>query len=117
MKDQRGQWSVGPVIGIIVLVLAIIGLFAVCNDEENDVDGLLGRVELVSHDYDDDGCWEGECSGGGQDYDYDYGSHDRNRNRGRDRGAFSPDLQDSPVTVIICPPGTQYCGSDGEGRR
>lgn len=58
--------------------------------------------------YDSDGCND-------QEYDQNYGSRDdRNRNRDRNRGAFSPGPFDrSPVTIIICPPGTQYCGSDG----
>lgn len=104
------------VIGALTLLL-VFSLFTLCNDDEGDPDS-FGPVRIVvaSHDY--GGCdpdWEdcGGYRGGGQDYEYDYGSHDRNRNRGRDRGAFSPDLQDSPVTIIICPPGTQYCGSDG----
>ena len=105
------------IVGAIALLL-VFGLLAVCNDDEGDPDsfGPIRIVELADHDYGGDyGCdpYYEDCGGGGQDYDYDYGSHDRNRNRGRDRGAFSPDLQDSPVTVIICPPGTQYCGSDG----
>ena len=59
MRDERGV-TFGPIVGIVVVVLAIVGFFALCNEnEEVDVDG-LGRVELVSHDY-DDGCWDGEC--------------------------------------------------------
>jgi hypothetical protein len=71
---------------------------------------------MADHEY-DDGCWEGECydgGGGGQNYEDQWSNEDRNRNRNRNRGAFSPGpFDDSPVTIIICPPGTQYCGSDG----
>lgn len=56
--------------------------------------------------------WEGSC--GHQEYRHDYSNHDRNRNRDRDRGAFSPGPFDrSPVTIIICPPGTVNCGTGG----
>ena len=56
MRRNSGQvilWLVG-----VILVLALIGLAAVCTPGEND-HGSLGRVELVSHrhrdrcDYDD----------------------------------------------------------------
>jgi hypothetical protein len=120
LRKQGGQALI--VIVGVVLILAVIGLFAVCNDSDDSVGG-LGRVQLVNHEYDDgggdNGCWDGECydrgdSYGNGRYDYDYGSHDRRRNERRNRGAFSPGpFDDSPVTIIICPPGTQYCGSDG----
>jgi HNH endonuclease len=125
LRQYRSQGEAGQALIVIVgvvLILAVIGLFAVCNDSDQSVGG-LGRIQLVSHDYDDgggdNGCWDGECYDGGDSYgngryDYDYGSHDRRRNERRNRGAFSPGpFDDSPVTIIICPPGTQYCGSDG----
>jgi hypothetical protein len=120
-KQNPGQVVLALVCA--VLFLALIGLFALCTPGENDQGDGLGRIQLVSHGYDDgggdNGCWDGECYDGGDSYgngryDYDYGSHDRRRNERRNRGAFSPGpFDDSPVTIIICPPGTQYCGSDG----
>lgn len=97
MRDERGV-TFGPIVGIVVVVLAIVGFFALCNEnEEVDVDG-LGRVELVSHDY-DDGCWEGEC------YRYDErnggGSGDGRGGDGRFGGGRSGD----------------YDGGDGDGDR
>lgn len=88
LSDERGV-TFGPIIGVIVIILAIIGLLAVCSDDDVDED-LLGRVELVSHDY-----------GGGYYYDEDnWGGEDRNRNRGRNRGAFSPGPFDrSPIDM------------------
>lgn len=112
------------VIGAVALLL-VLGLLAVCNDDEGDPDS-FGPIQLVSHEYgggyDDGGYGAGrydecdpswdDCSG--DSYRNDYSSRDRHRNERRNRGAFSPGpFQDSPVTIIICPPGTQYCGSDG----
>lgn len=107
--SERGAWTFGPIIGTIIVVLAIIGFFAVCTGDGDDEIDTLGRVELISHEYDCDPSWD-NC--GGQEYDQNYGSRDdRNRNRNRDRGAFSPGpFRDSPVT--ICAP--YSCNSGGE---
>jgi len=101
---ERGQ---GLIIMIIVLVLAMIGLFAVCNEDEDEY-GIV-KVQLVSHEYDggyddggyDDGyererCYEGDC----YDQEYDqWNSDQRNHNR-RNRGAFSPGPFDrSPIEM------------------
>lgn len=112
LRSERGDLTFGPIAGLIIIVLALVGLFAICSgDDDDDVDG-LGRIELVSHRYDDGGdCdWRGDC--GGQEYDQNYGSRDdRNRNRNRDRGAFSPGpFRDSPVTICL----PYSCNSGGE---
>lgn len=115
--NERGVWTFGPIIGFVIVVLAVIGFFAVCTDDEGDIDARV-RVELVSHDY-DDGCWEGECSGGGQNYEDQWSNEDRNRNRDRNRGAFSPGpFDDSPVDAFngntICLPGSTCYGDRGD---
>lgn len=96
MSNERGVWTFGPIVGLVIVALALVGLFAICNDN-GEVDA-LGRLELVSHEY-----------GGGYYEDEDnWGGEDRNRNRGRDRGAFSPGpFRDSPVDAFnnVCMPG------------
>lgn len=115
MTGQRGQFGIILGVVLVVLVLAIIGLFAVCTPGEDDHG--LGRVQLVRYDeqprcYDDGWCDDDGGDGYSQRYDQNYGSRDdRNRNRGRDRGAFSPGpFRDSPV--IVCLP--YSCNSGGE---
>lgn len=117
-KQNAGQFGVILVCGMVVLVLALIGLFAVCTPGEDDHS--LGRIQVAYHErgrcYDEYDCDDGYGEGDGysQRYDQNYGSRDdRNRNRNRDRGAFSPGpFRDSPVT--ICLPNS--CNSDGRGR-
>lgn len=98
IESQRGDWRFGPIIGLVIVVLAIIGLFAVCFDDDDgdgDID-TLGRLELVSHDYGCDPAWE-DCGGRYGDSGDDWNSDQRNHN-GRERGAFSPGpFEDSPV--------------------
>lgn len=96
--NERGSITFGPIVGVIVIILAFIGLLAVCNDSDDNVDG-LGRITLVSHErsqcYDDYDCddygrgGDGGSSGGHQGYgggggrggaDYD-GDGDGNRCR------------------------------------
>jgi hypothetical protein len=123
-KQNAGQLGVIVGVGIVILVLAIIGLLAVCTPGEDDHS--LGRVQLASHGYDggyDDGgdCdWSGQC-GDGDEYRHDYSNHDRNRNRNRDRGAFSPGpFRDSPVTICApysCNSGGEQSGGNREDRR
>lgn len=125
MSRQRGQ--VGIILGVIIviLVLALIGLFAVCTPGENDHGDSLGWVQLAYHDGGGE-CWdEYDCRGRdyGDDGNGDYGGNryrnengtrnDQRRCQGRGcRGSFSPGPFDrSPVNIIVCPPGTQYCGA------
>lgn len=111
LRDERGV-TFGPVVGIVVIILAIVGFFALCTGDD-DAD-TLGSIELVSHEY--GGCdpsWD-DCSG--DSYENDWGGSDRNRNRGRDRGAFSPGpFRDSPVDAFnnVCMPGAT-CSYDGQ---
>jgi hypothetical protein len=136
---KRGDGGGAPASALMVIgfaILVVVGGFAVCdrliNDESEKGDKhLLGRIQLVNHEYDgegDGGCWEGECydgdgGGGGQEYDQNYGSRDdRNRNRNRNRGAFSPGPFDrSPVDAFnrICMPGATcyYEPAPDEGNR
>lgn len=95
MRDER-RVTASPIVGIAaVITLALIGLFAV-SDAEIDPN-TFGPSQIASHEYEDGGCWDGECYGGGQDYDQ-WNNEDRNRNRGRNRGAFSPGpFEDSPI--------------------
>ena len=93
---QRGQFLPLGIGVIILLVLAFIGLLAVCTPGEDD--HTLGKIQLVSHEYRDGGdCeWEGDC-GDGYYSGGDYG-HNRRDDRNRNRGAFSPGPFDrSPV--------------------
>lgn len=66
MRRQHGQAVLFVV--LVVLVLALVGLFSICTPGENDHS--LGRVELISHrhrcdpDYDD--CGDDRDRGGKQ---------------------------------------------------
>lgn len=70
---------------------------------------LFPSTAFADHDYEDERCGRYGCN----EYRHDYGNRGDNSN-GRDRGAFSPDLQDSPVT--ICMPNST-CHFDGERGR
>lgn len=106
--NERGAITFGPVIGVVVIVLALVGLFALCNENE-DIDS-LGRQQVAGHEY-DDGCWEGEC------YSYDErsgGSGDRRGGDGRYGGGRSGDYDGGPGddcrnacgnTIIVPTPG------------
>lgn len=81
--------ALGWVVGAIFLAgVVVAGCIAVVNDEDS-----LGRMQLVSHEYDCDPYYE-PC--GGDEYEQ-WNSDQRNHNR-RNRGAFSPGpFEDSPV--------------------
>jgi len=117
--SERGDYRFGPIAGLVLIILAVIGLFAICVDGDDGDDDLMGRIELVSHDYDGGGydedprCYDGGCSS----QDDQWSNRDENRNRGRNRGAFSPGpFDDSPVDAFngntICLPGST-CRFDG----
>lgn len=93
---QRGQVLPLMVGIVVVLVLAVIGLMAVCTPGEDDHG--LGVVQLVSHhqDYGDDDGYGNGSSGG------DYGNGNDQRRRCEEgaqcRGSFSPGPFDrSPI--------------------
>jgi hypothetical protein len=79
---------IGWIVAIVfVLGLAVAGCIAVANDEDS-----LGRMQLVSHDY-DGGCWEGECGG----YDERNGGYGDGRGGdGRFGGGRSGDYDGGP---------------------
>lgn len=114
MAHDRGGIPLALIIGVVI-VLVLLGGLGVCgdalfedSDEENDIG--LGRVELVSHEYDE--------GGGDQNYEDQWSNEDRNRNRDRNRGAFSPGpFDDSPVDAFnnACMPGAT-CHYDGDRR-
>ena len=82
MNSERGAITFGPVIGLIVIVLAIIGLLAVCNDSDGDID-TLSRIELIDHEYEDDYGSDGNSGydgEGGRSGDMDQGGDDNCRN-------------------------------------
>lgn len=128
-RRSKDDGSAGAIALVVIgfFILIIVGGFAVCdwsiNDKSEPGDKhLLGRIQLVSHDYDDgdgDCDWRGDC--GGQEYDQNYGSRDdRNRNRNRDRGAFSPGpFRDSPVDAFnnVCMPGATCHYGDPDQRK
>lgn len=100
------------IIGAVALLL-VLGLFALCNDDEGDPNS-YGPIRLVSHEY--GGCdpYYEDCGRGGDEYDQ-WNSDQRNHNR-RNRGAFSPGpFDDSPVDAfngnVVCLPGST-CYSD-----
>lgn len=98
---ERGQFATVTVVIVIVLILAVIGLFAVCTPGEDDHgnDG-LGRLQLVSHEYDGGDCdWNGDCGGGYDERNGGYG--DGRGGDGRFGGGRSGD----------------YDGGDGDGDR
>ncbi len=114
--EPRGSVPLALIIGVVI-VLVLLGGLGMCGDalfEDEDERNDLGMPALVlDHEYDDGGYYDDGGQYGGERGD-DWNNEDYNRNRGRDRGAFSPGpFRDSPVSIIICPPGTQYCGSDG----
>lgn len=122
-KDENGGAGMIALLVIVFFVIMAVGGFAVCDlmfdDESEPGDNhLLGRVELVSHEYDDDGGYyeEGDRNGG---YGSDYGGNRRD-DRNRNRGAFSPGpFDDSPVDAFngntICLP-SSTCYADGDRR-
>jgi hypothetical protein len=117
LRSERGDWQFGPIAGLIIVILAVIGFFAVCTGDD-DKSNSLGTIQLVSHErsrcYEDEGCYEDDRGDYSGDQDYDQWNNDQRNHNRRNRGAFSPGpFTDSPVTIIVCPPGTQYCGSDG----
>lgn len=80
---------------IVLVVLAMIGLFALCNNNDNDLHS-MGPV-LVSHHYDGDDDGYGNGSSGGE-----YGNGNDQRRRCEEgaqcRGSFSPGPFDrSPI--------------------
>lgn len=106
---EKGGSGMIALLVIAFVIVIMVGFFSVCdlafNDENEPGDNhLLGRIQLVSHQYDDGGdCdWDGDC--GGYDngdrntgYGSDYGGNRRD-DRNRNRGAFSPGPFDrSPI--------------------
>jgi hypothetical protein len=81
--SETGAWTFGPVAGLVVVVLAVIGAFAVCNETEEEATGSV-PLELAHHydDWDDDGSDgnTGYAGGGGRSGDYDGGPGDDCRN-------------------------------------
>jgi hypothetical protein len=73
MKGERGVWTFGPIAGLVIVILAVVGAFAICTDEDEEIDG-LGRVEqLADHDWGGE-CWdEYDCYGRGGDGGYSGG--------------------------------------------
>jgi len=105
MNDQWGEWTFGPIAGLIIVVLAIIGFFAVCTggDDDNPRTMAPTSIQLVSH-YEDGGygdCEYEDCYQGGDGYDQDNGSDWSNRdNDNRQRRSFSPGPFDrSPIDM------------------
>lgn len=101
-RPQRGQ---GAVVTLIVVILALVGLFALCNDSDDDdvdLDG-IGRVVLINHEYEGDRCYRyGDCKGDSGNDDSDY--RDDNRRGGISPGPFdrSPvDFRDNRVTICF----------------
>jgi hypothetical protein len=111
IRDKQAGGAIGGLlaaIGFVVVVMAVA--FAVCM---NTTGATQSRsMAPAYHERDEGDCdWSGDC--GDDSYHNEYGNRG-DQNRRRNRGSFSPGPFDrSPVTIIICPPGTQYCGSDG----
>lgn len=92
--NERGDFRFGPAAGVVIIALALVGLFAVCFDDDDDEVDSLGRLELVSHEYDDgdryryeednggygDGRGGDGRFGGGRSGDYEGGDGDDCRN-------------------------------------
>jgi hypothetical protein len=110
--SERGAITFGPVIGVIVIILAFVGLLAICNENE-EVD-TLGRIQWASHEYDErDRCYGEEC------YSYDErsgGSGDGRGGDGRFGGGRSGDYDGGPGddcrnacgnTIIVPTPGNR----------
>lgn len=79
MSRPRGQVGVIILIGIAILVLAVIGLFAVCTPGEDDHS--LGKAQIAYHqDRDCDPDWD-DC-GYGDGGNYGDGNYGQGRNSG-----------------------------------
>ena len=65
MPRERGTYNPGLIVTIIIVVLAIIGLFAVCGGNDGDID-TLGRIQLVDHEW--DAGWDEDRGGGDGGY-------------------------------------------------
>lgn len=112
-RPQRGQ---GAIVTFIVVILALVGLFALCNDDDGDddvdLDG-IGRVTLINHEYEGDRCYRyGDCRGdSGNDGEY----RDDNRRGGISPGPFdrSPvDFRDN--RVVVCFPFSRCDAQDDD---
>lgn len=109
MTRQRGQFGLVVGIVLVILALALIGLFAVCTPGENDHS--LGRVRLVSHQRDDGDCdWNGDC--GDDSYRNEYG-----RGRNGDQGRAGRDQCHSFCNNVIIIPDPTKKDQPPEGER
>jgi hypothetical protein len=109
-NSERGDFRFGPIAGLVIIALALIGLFAICSDDNDEIDG-YAPVQLVDHEYDDGDRYRYEEDSGG--------SGDRRGGDGRYAGGRSGDYDGGPGddcrtgcnnTIIIPAPG----GNDDE---
>ena len=114
-RPEHGAYNPGLIVTIIIVVLAIIGLFAVCGGNDVDQD-LRGRIQLVDHEWD----YGWDDRGGGYREDSG-GSGDRRGGDGRFGGGRSGDYDGGPGddcrnacgnTIIVPTPGNG--GGGGE---
>lgn len=137
MRCQRGQFGIILGAVLVVLVLALIGLFSVCTPGEDDHS--LGAIQLASHYDDGDGYGGGDYQGRDDDGGYEYrrggygsqgdcqsggcGNRSRRceRSSGDCRSSFSPGpFKDSPVTICLpysCNSGGEQSGVNRNDRR
>lgn len=101
---ERGQFGAVLVVVAVILVLALVGLFAVCTPGEDDHGDSLGIARVADHDgsWDDSRCYRyGDCRGdSGNEGEY----RDDNRRGGISPGPFdrSPvDFRDNRVTICF----------------
>ena len=107
--SERGAWTFGPIAGAVIVVLAVIGAFAVCTDNDDDDIDSLGRIELADHEW--DYGWDDRRGG----YYEDSGGYgDRRGGDGRYAGGRSGDYDGGPGddcrnacgnTIIVPTPG------------
>lgn len=106
-KDQAGQVGIILGVGIVILVLALIGLLAVCTPGENDHGDSLGRVQLISHDR--GGCYdEYDCDDYGRRGCDERGCYEEGPPDDRDRGGKQTCFMACYITV----PGVPGMGGD-----
>lgn len=101
---QRGSIPLGVLITLVVILLAIAGLFVACDAlfDDDDEPGDLGAPALVLERHRDSG-------------DRDHGRDSRGDCEASDNcqdNDFSPDLEDSPV--IVCLPSSTCNFGEGE---
>lgn len=91
---QRGAITFGPIVGIVVVVLAFIGLLALCNDS----DGVDAMQQMANHEY----CTADHDYCGGEDPYYGEGGYGRGYREGDDNRRGGRNGRDKRTCLMGC---------------